>query len=187
MLKQTNESVFQALVKKRGASVLSTAQQVEICRAAKAVRSVDYVSNFSIPKLIKRATADTVETRANWKFILTGIGIYTRAWKQSNGRIAQPRFKFTFPVMPDSATIKNRTGAEELDTAQACLYMGCENHLFNDYAHFEEYKNVFFVLPQRSLIEVTVMNEDNTNPEFQNQYGQIIFTGIEISEIVTGD
>lgn len=186
MLKQTNESVFQALVKKRGASVLSTAQQVEICRAAKAVRSVDYISNFSIPKLIKRATADTVETRANWKFILTGIGIYTRAEKQ-NGRIHQPRFKFTFPIMPDSATIKNRTGAEELDTAQACLYMGCENHLFNDYAHFEEYKNVFFVLPQRSLIEVTVMDDDGTNPEFQNQYGQIIFTGIEISEIVTGD
>lgn len=186
MLKQTNESVFQALVKQRGASVLTPSRQMEICRAAKAARCVDYVSNFEIPKLVKRWKADTVETRANWRFILTGIGIYTRAEKQ-NGYIHQPRFKFTFPQLANTGTIKNRTGAEELDTVQACLYMGCEGHLFNHNKHFEEYKNVFHVLPERSIIEVTVMDDDGTNPEFQNQFGTILFTGFEISMEAMGE
>lgn len=186
MLKQTNESVFQALVRQRGASVLTPSRQMEICRAAKAARCVDYVSKFEIPKLIKNWKAETVETRANWNFILTGIGIYTRALPQG-GRIHQPRFKFTFPVLANTATIKNRTGADELDTVQACLFMGCEHHLFNSNAHFEEYKNVFHVLPERSIIEVTTLDDDGTNPEWQNQEGTILFTGFEISMEAMGE
>lgn len=180
MLKQTNESVFQALVKQRGASVLTPSRQLEICRAAKAVRCVDYISEFYIPALIKRWRAETVQTRANWIFILTGIGIYTMAKKQY-GYIHQPRFKFTFPQLANTGTIKNRTGADELDTVQAALYMGCECHLFNDNKHFEEYKNVFHILPERSIIEVTTLDDDGHNPEAQNQEGQILFTGFEIS------
>ena len=75
MLKQTTESVFQELVKRRGDLVLSGDKQREILQAAKNVRSVDYLAAWSITSGSGRA--EIVRTRPNWIFILTGIGIYS--------------------------------------------------------------------------------------------------------------
>lgn len=186
MLKQTTESVIQALVKPRCAPILTAAAQQEILKASKNVRCVDYVSNYVIPETSVNARADSIVTRANWLFILTGIAIYNR---MGTTGIQQPRFKFTFPDLANTGRIKNRTDSNELDTAPAMVYMGCEGLDVGSYPnyHFEEFKNVFHVLPERAVIDITIMPYVQMNGlAWNNTAGSILFTGVEISMENTG-
>lgn len=180
MLKQTTESVYQAFVKRPGDPVLSGKKQLEILRAAKRVRCVDYVAAWDITNGTGRA--EIILTRANWRFILTGIGIYSQ---HIPGKVdTLPNFCFNFEYLPFSKSIKNATDPALMDTVPARLVLGCEDndHDQTKYYHFEEYANQLFVLPERAIIETEIKPYKLMNGTFEAyNRGKILYTGVEVS------
>lgn len=184
MLKQTTESVFQELVKRRGDLVLSGEKQREILQAAKNVRSVDYLSAWSITSGLGRA--EIVRTRPNWIFILTGIGIYSELLPGVAGA-KPPCCVFKFEHLPFTKSFKNKTDPSLMDTVPARLVLGCEGNdpIMSDYFHFEEYRNEYFILPERTIIETEIKPYIRMDGTFESyNRGTILYTGLEVSREV---
>lgn len=174
MLKQTNESVYQALVKRRNISILSADLQQQILAASQVVRGVDYVSSWETSGA-NTAAAKTVVTRANWRFILTGISIYSQFVPEAAG--AFPDFIFKFKNLPFSKSFANVTDPNLLDTVWSKLVIGCQDNG----VHFEEFGNECFLLPERAVIETIVKPHIMWGGSYYpHNRGTILYTGIEV-------
>lgn len=183
MLKSTTERVYQELVKRRGELVLSGERQLEILQAAKRVRCVDYLAAWDITSGSGRA--EIVRTRPNWIFILTGVGIYSELLPDNVG--ALPCCVFKFEHLPFTKSFKNKTDPSLMDTAPARLVYGCEgnNPIMSDYYHFEEYRNEYFILPERAIIETEIKPYVRMDGTFESfNHGKILYTGVEVSREV---
>lgn len=143
---------------KPGAQVLTRSRQNEILRAAKAVRAKDYVFNFDI------STGGTsgekiVTTTANWFFVLTGAAVHFVE------AAAQPKIKISLAdFCPDSPLASSPS---ELNAVVAILVFAKEGK-----EHFEEYKNLWYVLGQR----ITITSECFCSGTCR---GSLILTGLE--------
>lgn len=173
MLKQTIESVYQTLVKRRAEPVLSVEKQTEICTAAKRVRCVDYVASWDITNGTGRA--ETVVTRANWRFILTNITVFSQYIPEEAG--AFPDFVFNFQNLPFTGSFLNVTDPALLNTVWSKLAIGGQDNG----VHFEESRNVLFVLPERAIIETVLKPHIMWGGSiYPNNRGSILYTGVEI-------
>lgn len=165
MLKQFNETFFDALVNKRGSLVLGVDKQNEICKNAKNVRSVDYVVKIEVNNGV--ANPLSIVTRANWHFILTNAAVY---WDPSNDVADYPRVGLNFP---------DYTPQSPFGTLPADVYTVPTNLVFGreGAGRFEEYKNLYYSLGQRFVIEV------HTKATKPNDYrrGYLMLTGLEVN------
>lgn len=174
MLKQTNESVYQTLVKKRNIPILSADLRQQILAASQVARSVDYVSSWETSGTNATA-AKTVVTRANWRFILTGISIYSQYVPAAAG--AFPDFIFKFKNLPFSKSFANVTDPNLLDTVWTKLVIGCQDNG----VHFEEFGNECFLLPERAVIETIIKPHIMWGGSYYpHNRGTILYTGIEV-------
>ena len=181
MLKSNKQRVFEALVNNR-ISVLSKERQMEILRGAKSARNVDYVSQWVIPQYTANSKADQITTRANWHFILTDISI----WENDATAEALPRFNLSFESLPANAIFKDRTkeNADKINTVPARLCVGSQGLVRTTYKnyHFEEPKDTLIIIPQRSVIGVTIRPYVNMNGFTWNyQRGALLLSGIEVA------
>lgn len=184
MLKQTNESVYKSLVKRRGVSILDAAAQADLLRGARRVRCVDYVAKWEINGAI--GTAETVQTRANWRFILTGISCYSDYYPDIAN--AYPLFKFGFANLPISTSLKNDEPNLLNKVPSRCVVglEGIQDVTPGTWFHFEESKNVLFVLPERAIIETEVAPyKDILGMYYVKNRGAFLYTGVEISTEVS--
>lgn len=181
MLRSNKERVFERLVNNR-VSVLSPERQKEILRAAKSVRNMDYVSYWKLPGNAADSVAQQITTRANWWFILTDISICEREGIDQ----ALPRFSLNFESLPDEKLFKDRTKelAFEINTVPSRLTIGCEDlerSTFKNY-HYEEPKDTLIILPQRSVIGVTVRPYTQLNGLTWNyKRGALMLSGLEVA------
>lgn len=186
MLTSNKERVFRRLVDD-GAPVLSRARQLEIMRAAKTVRNVDYVSEWTLPQYAADSKAQQVTTRANWWFILTDISI----WEREGFEQGMPRFNLDFESLADTKIFKDRTKANafNLNTVPSRLCVGCEDlerTTFKNY-HYEEPKDTLVIIPQRSVITVTVRPYVQMNGLAWNlRRGALMLSGLEVQMENTG-
>ena len=166
MLKQFNEKFWYSLVKKRGALVVSTDAQNEIIERAKHVRSCDYIVNFDVKN--GAAQMRNVVTRANWLFILTNAACF---WNGVN--VADlPKVSVKFPYYtPDSPF---NTPVKDLGCVPENLVFGREG-LTGKMKHFEEFKNIYYLLNQRFVINLDVIGKAG-----QYAHGSVILSGLEI-------
>lgn len=167
MLKQFSEKFLDRLVKKRGSLILEPDAQNKVLSASKIVRSVDYVLNFEIDN--GATTTKGVTTRANWLFILTNAAVYWENMDLSDF----PKVAVKFPYY-DSAT-PFATVPDDWGAVPSNLVFGREG-LTGKMQHFEEYKNLYFLLGQRFSINLDVKAKSG-------QYGRgyVILSGIEIN------
>lgn len=180
MLKQTVESVYKSLVRRRGVSLLDAAAQADLLRGARRVRCVDYISKWEINGV--NGEAETVQTRANWRFILTGISCYSEYLPDVPG--AFPLFKFGFENYPVTTSFKN-DDPELLNLVPSRCVLGIEGQDVTPgtFMHFEESKNVLFIMPERTVITTDIKPyKDLFGTYYPKNRGAILYTGVEISE-----
>lgn len=181
MITTNKTRVFSKLVNNNSISVLSKERQMEILRAAKYVRNVDYVSRWMIPGQAANATAEQVTTRANWVFLLTDVSV----WENEATADGLPRFNLYFETLPNTALFKDKTpdSLTNPNTVPARLCVGCQglwNPNFKNY-HFEEPKDTLIVCPQRSVIGVTVQPYTTMGGVVStNTRGALLLSGLEI-------
>lgn len=174
MLKSFSEKIFQGLTGiKPGRLVLSEAERDEIIYTAKRVRSKDYVFNFDVKRTSKEVT---VTTTARWKFICTGVAFdgdndYLRATMPPQIGIKFESLASQTPFASDDPARMNRV------LAQLVIPLEGKKEQYFPGAHWEEYKNLFFVLDQR--VNITVSLKANNVEDY---HGTVIITGIEVFE-----
>lgn len=176
MLKQFNEGFFSELVKKRGELVTEPAKRDEILKAAKRIRSCDYLFNFDIKNGV--ANSKSMTTRANWIFLLTNAACY---WESSSSVYPLPvmdfprvgvNFENFSPRTPFNSSVEN------YGTVKSGLVFGRENSEYLDAfknSHFEEYKNLYYLLDQRFTISLDI----KSTPSY-NIRGSVILSGLEL-------
>ena len=182
MLKSSIDAVYQRLVNNRR-PVLGLDRQREILDAAKNIRCVDYVSNFVVPQNVTDIKAQAITTRANWVFILCGIQLWTN-WAGAVETL--PRIGVEFRNIPEARFFREKTDPDFLDTVPARLCVGCEandHEIANfPYYHYEEGKNVLFILPERANIETTILPYVQLSGFAQMDYrGAVLYSGLEVS------
>lgn len=179
MLKQTVESVYKSLVRRRGVSLLDAAAQADLLRGARRVRCVDYIAPWTIQGA--NGTAQTVCTRANWRFILTGISCYSE--RHPDIPNAYPLFKFGFKNLPITTSLKNDDpDLLNLVPSRCVIALEGQDVTPGTFFHFEESKNVLYILPERAIIETDVMPyKDLLGMFYVENRGAILYSGIEIS------
>ena len=175
MLKSFTEKIFQGLTNiKPGRLVLSEAERNEIIYTAKRVRSKDYVFNFDVDNNTSKEV--TVTTTARWKFICTGVAFdadndYIRNTRPPLIGIKFESLASQTPFRADDPARMNRVLAQlviPLEGKKKQYFPGC---------HWEEYKNLFFVLDQR--VNITVSLKAGAVADY---HGTVIITGIEVFE-----
>lgn len=183
MLKHTIDALYQQITNRPGAPVLTAEKQAEILQAAKNCRSVDYVCNFVIPSNVNQIKANPIVTRAGWLFILTGIQL----WDRMAGAVEwAPRLAVEFENIPAPRMFQEKTDFDLRQTVPARLCVGCEG---NDkeisnwpFYHYEEAKNVFFVLPERAIINTTIWPYIWLNNFAATGFnGAVLYSGLEIN------
>lgn len=162
MLKQFNEKFVDSLVKKRGALVLSPEYQDEIIKRAKRVRACDYVSKFEIKN--GASFTQSVTTRANWSFILTNAAVYWENTTVGN----MPKIAVNFPYFVPKSPFN--TPVDDWGAVPSNLVFGREG-----LTRFEEYKNLYYALDQRFVIEL-----DAKAMPGQYARGYVLLSGLEI-------
>lgn len=185
MYPQTINELYAQFVNKPGASVLTAEKQREILTSAKNCRCVDYVAKWSKPNGAPGVVSpEMITTRANWLFIMTGISVCDVM--QPGAVEWLPRFAVEFENIPYPRPFVEKTNPDLLDTVPARLVFGVEGNdaqisNFPNY-HFEEQKNVFFVLPERATISIKILPYTWMNGFIpQDVQGAIMFSGLEIS------
>lgn len=181
MLKSFSEKIFQGLTGiKPDRLVLSEAERNEIIYKAKRVRSKDYVFRFTPETHIlgqpKKTYEKTVTTTARWKFICTGVAFdadndYIRATTPPTIGIRFDSLASQSPFRSQDAAQMNRVLAQlviPIEGKKEQYFPGC---------HFEEYKNLFFVLDQR--VNITVSLQAGSVADY---HATVIMTGIEVFE-----
>lgn len=165
MLKQFDTSIFKNLVKDSG-PLCSSEEQKRVLMAAKSVRSVDYIFNFEVVNGAVKSASNV--TRANWLFIITNAAV----WWESFAVADFPKVAVKFPYYsPDTPF---NTPVDDWGAVPSDLVFGREG-LTGKNAHFEEFKNLYYVLDQRFVINCDVKAA-------AGQYGRgaVILTGLEI-------
>ena len=149
---------------KDGRPILDRAAQLAAVRAARRVRSKDYIFNFEIhgPGPSPRGG---VTTAAGWFFLLTGAAVYFEDLTPAQF----PRVAVRFPIFCPDTPFDSEKGL--LQTVPAGLVFGREGVF-----HFEEYKNLFYPLGDTIVIEAEPYNDTPVN----DIRGSLILTGVEI-------
>ena len=166
MLKQFDVKFFEALVKNRGSLVLTREQQERVLSASKKVRSVDYIFNFDVVNGAAKQASNV--TRANWLFLLTNAAVYWDSFSVSDFPKVSVKFPYYSPDSPFS------TPVEDWGAVPSNLVFGREG-LTGKNGHFEEYKNLYYILGQRFVIQCDVKAAAG-----QYGHGSVILTGLEI-------
>ena len=181
MLKSFSEKIFQGLTGiKPDRLVLSEAEQNEIIYKAKRVRSKDYVFSFTPKTNIfgqpKNTYEKTVTTTARWKFICTGV-----AFDADNDYIratTPPTIGIRFDSLASQSPFRSQDQAQmNRVSAQLVIPIEGKNEQYFPGCHFEEYKNLFFVLDQR--VNITVSLQAGSVADY---HATVIITGIEVFE-----
>lgn len=145
---------------KPGAAVLTPEKQKEIQKAAKAVRSKDYIFNFDIPNGGSSGEI-VVTTTANWFFVLTGAAVH---FVEAAG---DPSIRLTYQDFAPSSPFKSTP--QELNAVPANVVFAKEHQTGG---RFEEFKNLWYVLGQRIVINAECFCNGPTR-------GSLILTGLE--------
>lgn len=166
MLKQFSEKFVDSLVKKRGSLVLTPEYQEEVLSRAKRVRSCDYVAPFTIKNGVTNSAG--LVTRANWIFILTNSACYWENMAVSDF----PKIAVNFPYYEPKTPFNTRV--QDWGAVPSNLVFGREA-LTGQMQHFEEYKNLYYMLDQRFVIQVDIKAN-------AGQYGRgaVLLSGLEV-------
>lgn len=146
---------------KNGAAVVTPEKVNEIQKAAKAVRSKDYVFNFDIPAGGSSGEI-SLTTTANWFFVLTGAAVHFVE------AAADPKIRLTYQDFAPASPFKSTP--QELDAVPANAVFAKENPAGG---RFEEFKNLWYVLGQRIVINAECFCNGTAR-------GSLILTGLEI-------
>lgn len=125
---------------------------------SRTVRAVDYVIDFDING---GNIEKTIQTRPKWFFILTNSAVWF-----DNG--ALPDIELTFPDGVGATPFG--TQMEALGSVPCKPVFACEGR-----GRFEEYKNLFYVLGERSSLRVKVSPTSVTK-----FHGAVLLNGVEI-------
>lgn len=168
MLRQFVQKVYSSLVKDPGAAVVDADRRAEYLENARNVRAVDYVAKFEVKN--GAASMRSLVTRANWRFIMTGAAVFWESFDPSN----MPKVSVSFDAFAPSSPFRN-TDKGELNAVPCSLVFGREG-LTGIKNHFEEYKNLFYVLDQRFSITLDAVAN-------AGQYGRgyVLLTGVEVN------
>lgn len=166
MLRSFSQKFISEFVKKRDSLVLNSDQQKEIIDKSKRVRSCDYVANF----VVKNGVAKTsgIVTRANWRFLLTNVCCYWENLSLSDFPKVSLEFPYFVPKTPF------RTRAADWGAVPSNLVFGREG-LTGAFHHYEEAKNLYYLLDQRFVINLNV--KSNTGIYSR---GTVLLTGLEL-------
>ena len=155
---------------KRGGKILTRERQEELLRNARRVRSRDYIFNFDgVDNTgFKRAVATT---SAGWFFLMTGAAV----WFEDTTAGDIPRVSVKFPMFCPNGPFNSEPGT--LDTVDAGLVFGREGleDSSGKKMHFEEYKNLWYVLGDAFTIEAEARGM-TSDPK----RGALVITGLEI-------
>ena len=166
MLKQFNVKFYEYFVKQRGKLILSREEQKMVLARSKVVRDCDYIVNFEIKN--GAAFTQSVTTRANWIFILTNAACY---WE--NIAVGDfPKIALDFPYYEPKTPFS--TEASDWGAVPSNLVFGREA-LAGRMQHFEEYKNLYYLLNQRFVINLDIKAKAG-----QFGRGSVILSGLEI-------
>lgn len=165
MLRSFGEKFFNEFVKKRGKLVLTREEQEEVLSMAKRVRACDYVVNFEIKNGVVNGKG--IVTRANWIFLLTNASCY---WNMVVSDF--PKVAIEFPNLAPQSPFN--TVPQDFGCVPSNLVFGREA-LTGKMQHFEEYKNLYYMLHQRFPINLYVKSA----PGIYGR-GSVILSGLEI-------
>ena len=168
MIKQFVQKVYAALVKDPRASIVEGDRRAEFLKDARDVRAVDYVAKFDVINGV--ASMRSIVTRANWRFIMTGAAAFWETFDASN----MPKLSVTFNSFAPNSPFRNTDKGETV--AVPCALVFGREGLTGVKNHFEEYKNLFYVLDQRFSITLDAVAN-------AGQYGRgyVLMTGVEVN------
>lgn len=151
---------------KEGHTILDKSAQLEVVRMYKRVRARDYVFNFELHGAgdIRRVVETT---SAGWLFVMTGAAVYFEDLEPYRF----PRVSVKFPMFSPDSPFDSEDG--KFETVPGGLVFGREG--VKD-LHFEEYKNLFYILGETFTIAAEAMNDTPVN----DIRGNLILTGLEV-------
>ena len=173
MLKSFTEKFYQGLTgKKPGDLVLSDTRRNEIVYNGKRVRSKDYVFDFDVlspPKVQEKV----VTTTARWLFLMTGAAVYN---EETYYFINTAKVGINFESIASLSPFRGDVPADLNTVVNELVFAREGQHLpFMVNHHFEEYKNLYYLLDQRVNIKVTI------KPTLATDYRlHVLLTGLEI-------
>lgn len=173
MLKSFSEKFFQGLTgKKPGDLVLTDARRDEIIYNSKRVRSKDYIFDFDVTAPAK-VQEKVVTTTARWLFLMTGAAVYN---EETIYRINSAKVGINFESVASLSPFRGDVPADLNTVINELVFAREGQHLpLMVNHHFEEYKNLYYLLDQRVNIKVTI------KPTLATDYRMhVLLTGIEI-------
>lgn len=173
MLKSFSEKFFQGLTgKKPGDLVLTDARRDEIIYNGKRVRSKDYIFDFDVTAPAK-VQEKVVTTTARWLFLMTGAAVYN---EENVYRINTAKVGINFESVASLSPFRGDVPADINTVINELVFAREGQHLpLMVNHHFEEYKNLYYLLDQRVNIKVTI------KPTLATDYRMhVLLTGIEI-------
>lgn len=194
MLISFTDKYFEYLTgrRRRGGLVLDTETQKKIIGDAKKIRSKDYIFSFDIdytdPGSFTRVMEKTVTTTARWKFLLTGAAVYCGLYDDIgfDGGIYANMFDKVAIHFESAASLSpfRAEDPQDLNAVLSNLVFARECPLtLNVNKHFEEYKNLYYILDQRVNIRVTRVPNSNIVAHRLH----VVLTGLEIFEGVENE
>lgn len=157
---------------KEGRAIPDKAAQLEAVRTHKRVRNRDYIFKFEL-----HGAGDIVRvvntTAAGWLFILTGAAVEFEGLEPNRFPRVSVKFPMFSPDSPFDSEPKN------LETVPAGLVFGREGV---PGLHFEEQKNLFYVLGETFTIAAEALNDTPVN----DIRGTLVLTGLELDLRNTG-
>lgn len=173
MLKSFSEKFFQGLTgKKPGDLVLTDARRDEIIYNGKRVRSKDYIFDFDVTAPAK-VQEKVVTTTARWLFLMTGAAVYN---EETFYRINSAKVGINFESVASLSPFRGDVPADLNTVINELVFAREGQHLpLMVNHHFEEYKNLYYLLDQRVNIKVTI------KPTLATDYRMhVLLTGVEI-------
>lgn len=173
MLKSFTEKFYQGLTGKKPCDlVLSDTRRDEILYNGKRIRSKDYIFDFDVlspPKVQEKV----VTTTARWLFLLTGAAVYN---EETFYTFNTAKVGINFESVASLSPFRGDVPADLNTVINELVFAREGQHLpFMVNHHFEEYKNLYYLLDQRVNIKVTI------KPTLVIPYRlHVILTGLEI-------
>lgn len=150
---------------KTGRPITDRAAQLAAVRAARRCRSKDYIFNFEIHG--NTVVRSAVTTSAGWFFIMTGAAVHFEDLAPAQF----PRVGVKFPIFCPETPFNAERG--KFDTVPSGLVFGREGA---SGLHFEEYKNLFYLLGDTFTIEAEALKDTLVN----DMRGSLVITGVEL-------
>ena len=151
---------------KDGRIIKDRAAQLEAVRAARRVRSKDYIFDFDLHGANDRSR-EVVTTAAGWFFIMTGAAVHFEDLTPAQF----PRVAVKFPMFCPDTPFDTENGF--LEAVPGGLVFGREGAAG---LHFEEYKNLFYPLGDTFTVAAEALNDTSIN----DMRGALVITGVEI-------